>query len=430
MKSKKFYRYLHNNDLSLFCEKQELHNIIEGDAWVGGLVFSYYCNILPINYELFIIPKKILTLTFPDKKLFEYSVWFVSYLNQLYFQNQTDKDGYYGFGESRLYSLLGKHRFKVIKFLETHGVIDINHSYQQKVKTKTYRLNPNYYGNIVYVWLRNVSIAKKMKQLRQKKRTSESGVYHEMMELIRNRVTLPSIPTFKQLKKKHSLTPEQLIYWETAVFNIRAKILHGTSDDKTGRFFSNITNLPRDLRPYLRIDCEKTVEIDIKTAQPLFLITLYDLTEIEHHNELSRFKWVLFHNDFYTYLAKSAGLPINDRQKLKEAVYVQIFFDKLRDYGQRDGKLFTAFRKEFPILCKLIEKVKTPEHNQLAIRLQGIEAKIMIHGVAKELMSLGIPFATVHDSVIVKEQDADIAQSLIEKHTNQTIGVKPKCSRK
>ena len=46
------------------------------------------------------------------------------------------------------------------------------------------------------------------------------------------------------------------------------------SDPKTGRLFSNLTNLKRELRGHLRVEGQGLVEIDIKNSQPTFLALL------------------------------------------------------------------------------------------------------------------------------------------------------------
>lgn len=46
-------------------------------------------------------------------------------------------------------------------------------------------------------------------------------------------------------------------------------------DDRTGRLYSYITSLKRELRPFLRYDRQKLVGLDLKTSQPYFLASLH-----------------------------------------------------------------------------------------------------------------------------------------------------------
>ena len=178
----------------------------------------------------------------------------------------------------------------------------------------------------------------------------------------------------------------------------------------TGRVFTNVANLPRELRPYLRLDGRRLAEIDISACQPLLLSELYphDSTEKE------KFLEIVLSGNFYEILDAKLSKPYGSehRNELKQAVFTQIFFDKLRS---RKGKLGELFSNLFPVLYAQIVKIKTPKHEVLAQRLQRAESDIVIKTFVGEVMrTTRIPLLTIHDSVLTfPEHTTEVVSQLM-----------------
>ncbi len=69
----------------------------------------------------------------------------------------------------------------------------------------------------------------------------------------------------------------------------------------------------------------------------------------------------------------------------------------------------SVFSKIFPEIFDIITNLKSKNYKSLAICLQKIESEIFIDIISKRLVEVGIIPLTIHDSVIVKSNDSDLA---------------------
>ena len=196
-----------------------------------------------------------------------------------------------------------------------------------------------------------------------------------------------------------------------------------TVADNSGRLFSNITSLPKDLRKHLLIEGEETVEIDIRNSQPFFALALYP-SESEERN---RYKDLVQSGLFYEKINNCLKKPIllnddNARGRLKKRVFKEIFFGHVSE----KYSLWIAFKRMFPELATIIETMKAGHHNQFAIHLQKTEATAIISGVLQEAGRRNLPILTVHDSVICRAKDAHEVEKVMNAHVERVVGEKPR----
>lgn len=192
-------------------------------------------------------------------------------------------------------------------------------------------------------------------------------------------------------------------------------------DKHTGRVFNNITNLPKGFRPFLRLDGKSLVELDVVNCQPFLLLDLYSHDEPERE----QFAEVVCSGKFYECLDSSLAIPYGDkgRQELKKAVFSQVLFDQVR---QTPTKLSLVFRQSFPSLDAKIIKLKTGNHNRLALHLQKLEAEIVIGSAIHQIaMSTKIPALTIHDSVLTLPEYQDEVRELLEQAFTAKFGCVP-----
>ena len=91
------------------------------------------------------------------------------------------------------------------------------------------------------------------------------------------------------------------------------------------------------------------------------------------------------------------------RSNVKKAFLVYLF-------GQNDKpycfKMNAIFRKYFPAMHQLCMHLKRDHHSHLAHSLQRIESNLVLKGVCAAVdRELSIDYGTVHDSILVREQD-------------------------
>jgi hypothetical protein len=202
-------------------------------------------------------------------------------------------------------------------------------------------------------------------------------------------------------------------------------------DPITGRVFTNLTSLPRELRPYLRYEGKSLVEIDISNAQPLLLIGDYPKDEPERAD----FCKVVESGTFYEELDKPLKKPfgMQKRDLLKKAVYIQIFFGRIyrNDKGEKIGLIAKAFAQQFPALDKIIDGIKENDYRALSRILQTREAKIMISRVIGRIMR-DSPFfvQTIHDSLLLLPENVEGAKEIMIEEFQKELGVTPNIKTK
>jgi hypothetical protein len=192
------------------------------------------------------------------------------------------------------------------------------------------------------------------------------------------------------------------------------------SDSKTGRVFNNVTSLPRALRPFIRLDGRRTVEIDVANCQPLLLLSLYN-----GEPERKAFEDAVKDGYFYEMLNSELKepYPIESRSDLKLAVFEEYLFCKEKKYPWQIAR---AFKKHFPVLYERVNLFKRPSHKELAILLQKTEADLIIGNVVGTIAKTSqIPILTVHDSVITLPEYADEVKQIIERAFFQRFGFVP-----
>jgi hypothetical protein len=210
-------------------------------------------------------------------------------------------------------------------------------------------------------------------------------------------------------------------FYERSIELIETKQWYLNVGPQVGRVFTNVTNLPRKLRPYLRLDGRPLAEIDISACQPMLLSELYPVGSSEKEKYLE----LLVTGKFYETLDAQLGKPYGPerRDELKRAVLTQVCFDKLR---AEQGRLCKAFAAMFPELYAQIVQFKTPNHKALAQRLQRGEADIVIHDfVANVAQTSGLPVLTIHDSVLTFPEHTNAVVVGLMRAVHRRVGVIP-----
>jgi len=157
------------------------------------------------------------------------------------------------------------------------------------------------------------------------------------------------------------------------------------------RFYSSITNLPKDSIQFIKLYNKEVVAIDLPNCQPLLLNTIID------HKQ---FREDCCRGIFYDELKKifTLGGKNLSRNKVKVLCYRYIFFN---DKPLKSGQLFNILEEKYPNLLNLINN----EKNQgcLAKRLQRIESDLFVDCLGQIKMSKLLR----HDEVLVHLENKD-----------------------
>ena len=315
---------------------------------------------------------------------------------------------------SYLQSMIGaKHTKASLQYLIGAGIIETDRHFIIGHKSIGYRIAPTHRTNLRLWPLPEGKLKQKMLSIRQEKQKAKQlhQSVHKYLKQCLYRVTLA--PSFGDYLNNFTGNPynTRLILHDrlhsAPFFNFSAK---------AGRFYSALTNMPKDMRSMLLIDGEETAEIDLGSSQFYFALNLYP----QHSKERQRYYKAL-QGGIYELINQRCTRPYKNRDYYKTKCIAQIFYKKTSE-----GIFWDAFKKEFPELAALITSFKKLHSNvDLAYLLQKAESDTVILDACEKLMREGIPVATVHDSIICKKSDSAFVAKTLEAAAFRAVGEKP-----
>lgn len=249
----------------------------------------------------------------------------------------------------------------------------------------------------------------------------------------------------------------------------------GVHEDRQGRVYHPVAFLPREIRRSATVDGEALCEIDIVNSQPLLLPVVYrlwresgrrfarmevggiekssyasalDIPVISPYQcsqveEIAEFQSWCEGGELYERLAEIAGWEIGDelsRGDVKRRVFRQLLYADASGLWRPDNTLAIAFRERFPKLFDMIcdaqqktlvdtatrKRVKSRssapsgraslvKKSVLPFYMQRIESQLIVRGVVPRWMTEkpGRFIATIHDSLLVAESDAEDAAQML-----------------
>ncbi|TXE06105.1 hypothetical protein FUA26_14080 [Seonamhaeicola algicola] len=235
------------------------------------------------------------------------------------------------------------------------------------------------------------------------------------------------------------------------------------------RLHTNLTNMKSEVRKHLKFKGEPLVNIDINSSQIFFLLVLLDkinknktkdITEDIHiisalppesldQSEFQRFKKLVLTGTFYEVLGNKlisdlgncgiyekckynhktnkANYTLYDKPKsLMKPVAFEVIFSKNNQYTKEKS----WFKKEFPTIYSIIEKIKEKKYQKLALLLQNIEATAILDKCIKSINRFdnNIPLFTIHDSIMTTAEYVDIVKNIMEKEIFNYTGFTPSIS--
>jgi hypothetical protein len=189
-----------------------------------------------------------------------------------------------------------------------------------------------------------------------------------------------------------------------------------TEDNFSKRIHSNITNLYKPLRSFLRVDGgdETLSEIDIRNSQPLFLGMEAQRSRVEDEPFLRLCSEGLIYEE----LGRDIGL---DRNQSKEE-FMKFLFAK---NGFR-SRAKSVFGSRFPQISQYVNDLKERDHRRIARCLQKAERKFVIDVVCDRLFQ-EVPeifLTTIHDSILCKREHGELVRDVMLDEFEQR-GVSP-----
>jgi hypothetical protein len=182
---------------------------------------------------------------------------------------------------------------------------------------------------------------------------------------------------------------------------------------------SNIANLVREARPYLRIDGQSLVEIDIKNSQPLFIGLIAKAAGVPCDDYLRHCE-----ADLYQHLADQGGFTRAEvkRQLMKTALFSPNYAPAQKLPVKR------LFDRLFPELAAFIRgQKKGKDHGRFAVKAQYEESKFVIYTVCDQIRRERSDcwIATIHDSILTLPQHVEYVLAVMKEEFGK-LGVSPR----
>jgi hypothetical protein len=216
-------------------------------------------------------------------------------------------------------------------------------------------------------------------------------------------------------------TPAGIAYANMTIDRLTRRDFFFSHDRRTGRVFNTFTNMPKTLRKHALLDGRPLVEIDVKNSQPVLLKTFSPDAGSERESFIATVRGGAFYE--VVNAASDKPLPEADRELIKERIFSQVLFGPINPHFP----MWKAFSRLFPALANEVIRQKAKSWNAFPLELQRREAAIMIGQVTPSLIKEleGVPFLTIHDSIAVPAEFADIVAATIKREFLRVVGFEP-----
>ena len=239
------------------------------------------------------------------------------------------------------------------------------------------------------------------------------------------------------------------------------RILNGdiyySIENTSGRFHSNITNLSKLLRPFLRINNEPLVNLDIKNSQPYlstivltnprkvalmtknaFFTLLLQSLRSSHSEDVMEYISLVVSGQIYECLMEEFsknGLTLS-REQTKGQVLRILFARNRSPKNIINRKARLIFKKRFPHVHKTFSKIRGSEkgdsfHNfkRFAILLQRIESHLILEVILKRIYRdlPGTIAVSIHDSIMtgVITNNVEAVRNIMMEELTLFVGFPP-----
>jgi len=358
-----------------------------------------------------------------------------------------------------LRNIIGRHHLDAVReAAQRAGYVGRDRSYRAGVRSQAYRILPPYDLARLVRWrvtdarLRANILrwrAARQRETWQRIQCRETPVGEAVcVHLWRNlqRVQLDAEIEFPEpFHPAHQIAVEQI--WQG---ELRFKV------DDYGRVHTNLTNLPKTLRPYLSVDGDRLANVDISESQPLFFGialatarvgrqaasestaggrqgrretptdtlmmdgTMMDATMMDKRGclaggferqrlpaDLRRYLELCEGRALYQTVADRLGVT---RDAAKRRVMVTLF-----DKPWHRNRVSDILDELFPAVMEDMRRIKRPDHRRLAHFAQRVESAFMFGRVVPRIMELRpeLFISTIHDSILAPAGDAGLVRQVM-----------------
>jgi len=335
-------------------------------------------------------------------------------MSKRYYQMPSD---YVPLDSKILRKIIRDHKFYA-NILGDIGVLECDGFYAKAKKCLGYRISKKYKSKIRKSKIKTKTLVSAM--LRNKKTYKYTDLQKHLYKFL-SRITI-SEKAYEEIETWQNI--EDFNCAKSSIDKIIEKSFY-LKEDSFGRIHTNITNLKRDLRKYLKFNDQSIVNLDISSSQPLLLyilsrscnngvymgsISCCAATDLEHYKSLVEA------GEIYPFLSEK--LLLQPTEDIKHVLYRDVFFGK---------DTHPKFCELFPTVAATLKELKKSDYRNAAWTMQRLESDIVINKICRDLMDThpNAFITTIHDSFISTRENIPIIQDAVRR-TFRALGVAPK----
>lgn len=402
---------------------------------------------------------------------------------------------------SKLIEKWVKNCSEYFKYLERLCVIEINHHYQKGLQSKSYRISPQYQSKAIKYIITDFTLLRSWNRAYYQPTVKSKNISNRSMTIASDflQPTISNLEIFSWEDEKINVQWESEYTYTIASdalalidkkyssantkavnkYNYRFNILeyfdelpfnYGKISRKCGRLFYGISRIPKDLRPFVRVDGQPLVELDLKSSQLFFSLLLFeDWFYKDDHKRLTlkkllenyqnllfsssplllllssppsimfeeiavlldgidieMYRFLVLEGKFYDWFSNRIRQELNEEiigRPLKDVLFMS-FFSKNRFFNQTKAKYKRLFTKYFPSVAKVFSLFQSVDHHTLPHLLELIEAHFFVFR-----FQFGIPnypIAELHDAIITQSSCFDAVRISAEGIIKAETGLIPR----
>lgn len=318
-----------------------------------------------------------------------------------------------------------------------------------------YSFTPEYKSKYISIVLNNPKLIKRIEIVHSqyKKNNTKSIRGHSIQAKYLNQLTLAP-GNYEFIEANYSSDTEKYNYAFASVTRIENGDIRYNRDNTSFRFHSNVTNMPKELRPFIRIKGEPLVNLDIKNSQPYlstllltnpckvsnmtknraFTLLLQSL-KVPMNQDVIKYIDLVNSGKFYEYLMSEFGNEgiKQTRNETKDQVLRILFARNRMPVNLINKRCKQIFKDRFPTVHKIFSKIRGSEkgdrfssYERFAILLQSIESYLILDVIMKRIYKElpGTIAITIHDSIMTNNVEPVL--KIMKDELTFFIGFEPK----
>ncbi|NNV57205.1 hypothetical protein [Limnovirga soli] len=214
------------------------------------------------------------------------------------------------------------------------------------------------------------------------------------------------------------------------VYKLLAGRFRISRPDKDSRIYTNITNLEKGYRKFLRLNSKPLIGIDISNSQPLIASILFrNFSEKKYSfikKDVLKYQEACEEGRFYEHFMHLNNVSADKRGEFKAEFFGKVFFTK---EIEKENYLKSQFKESYPTCYEAIFALKGNEfyskhYKEFPVMMQQLETAI-IFSINIKLIKMGYDVVNIFDSLYSDSEEAIAKGIEMLRDEFNALGIKP-----